>query len=108
MSRHFAHVLAITTSCAKGSGGFVFSLAFFFPSLHVGTNVCRAGHGQHFGYASMSASRPWKTFIDGVLADLGASANYRAKAKADIEAMIERGYFKHIQLAWFVGLLSRE
>ena len=56
----------------------------------------------------MSASRPWKTFIDGVLADLGASANYRAKAKADIEAMIERGYFKHIQLAWFVGLLSRE
>jgi len=56
----------------------------------------------------MSPSRPWKTFVDHVLADLGASATYRAKVKADIEGMIERGYFEHIQLGWFVGLLSRE
>ena len=56
----------------------------------------------------MSASRPWKEFVDGVLADIGASATYRAKTKADIEAMIERGHFEHIQLGWFVGLLSWE
>ena len=47
-------------------------------------------------------------FVDRVLADLGAPAAYRAKATADIAAMIERDFFEHIQLSWFVGLLPGE
>jgi hypothetical protein len=46
------------------------------------------------------------TFIDHVLADLGAPAAYRIKAKADMEAMIGLGFFKRIQLRWFIGLLA--
>lgn len=48
----------------------------------------------------------WMTFIDHVLADLGAPAAYRIKAKADMEAMIGLGFFKRIQLRWFIGLLA--
>ena len=48
------------------------------------------------------------TFIDHVLADLGAPVAYRAKARADMEAMIGLGFFKHIQLRWFIGLLTGE
>lgn len=44
-------------------------------------------------------------FVDHVLADLGAPAVYRAKARADMEAMIGLGFFKKIQLRWFIGLL---
>jgi hypothetical protein len=36
----------------------------------------------------------WMTFIDHVLADLGAPAAYRAKVRADMEAMIGLGFFK--------------
>jgi len=47
-------------------------------------------------------------FVDRVLADLGAPAAYCAKAKADMEAMIGHGFFEHIQLEWFVGLLGEQ
>jgi hypothetical protein len=50
----------------------------------------------------------WMTFIDHVLADLGAPVAYRAKARADMAAMIGLGFFKHIQLRWFIGLLTGE
>lgn len=54
------------------------------------------------------STRPWECFIDHVLTDLGAPSAYRAKAKADMEAMIGLGFFSHIQLGWFIGLLPEE
>lgn len=48
------------------------------------------------------------SFIDHVLADLGVPAAYRAKAQADIEVMIGRGFFEHVQLEWFIRLLPTE
>jgi hypothetical protein len=61
------------------------------------TSVFRSGQNVSAG--------PWMTFIDHVLADLGAPAAYRAKAKADMEAMIGLGFFEYIQLRWFISLL---
>jgi hypothetical protein len=46
----------------------------------------------------MSAIRSWIAFVDGILDDLGASAAYRAKAIADIEAMISLGLLEHMPL----------
>lgn len=48
------------------------------------------------------------SFVDHVLADLGVPAAYRAKAQADIEVMIGRGFFEHIQLERFIRLLPTE
>ncbi len=39
----------------------------------------------------MSATCPWIAFVDGILNALGASDAYRAKAVANIEAMIQLG-----------------
>jgi hypothetical protein len=56
----------------------------------------------------MSASRIWPAFVDGVLVDLGVSAAYRARAMADIEAMIGAGFFEHVPLEWFAKLVKGE
>jgi hypothetical protein len=61
-----------------------------------------------FGVARNMSAGPWVTFIDHVLADLGAPAAYRAKARTNMEAMIGLGFFKHIQLRWFIRLLPGE
>jgi hypothetical protein len=55
----------------------------------------------------MSAIRTWIAFVDAILDDLGASAVYRAKAIADIEAMIRLGLLEGTPLEWFSALLMR-
>jgi hypothetical protein len=85
--------------------------AFFFPSLHVGDMDAAGLKLTRFRQIHLSLrmarnmfAGSWMTFIDQVLSDLGAPAAYRAKASADMEAMIELGFFEHIHLGWFIGL----
>jgi hypothetical protein len=94
--------------------GFASGLAFFFPFLHDGTCAVEAKLTESgkstsvFGVAPNMSAGPWMTFIEHVLADLGAPAAYRAKAKADMQAMIGLGFFKHLQLRWFAGFQPGE
>ena len=69
------------------------------------TDFNRVGDGEHG--RSMSAIRTWIAFVDAILDDLGASAVYRAKAIADIEAMIRLGLLEDTPLEWFSALLMR-